>query len=167
LHVLHITALNDVPAELARLALAVGAAPPDTHIHTHTRANTNTEADRVGLRVWVPIWRRPWMSINASTYGSSLLAAVGLTNVFADATERYPTVDLDQVMARRPDLVLAPSEPYAFSERHRPELESVAPVVFVDGKDLFWWGARTPGARARLAELAAQLARASKASKDL
>jgi hypothetical protein len=25
------------------------------------------------------------------------------------------------------------------------------PVVFVDGRDLFWWGIRTPAAAARLA----------------
>jgi len=38
-----------------------------------------------------------------------------------------------------------------------PLLDGVAPVVLVDGQDLFWWGARTPAAldrlRARLAAL--------------
>lgn len=29
----------------------------------------------------------------------------------------------------------------------------IAPVRFVDGKDLFWWGVRTPAARQRLATL--------------
>jgi hypothetical protein len=48
--------------------------------------------------------------------------------------------------------VLAPSEPYPFKERHRAELESVAPTHFVDGKDLFWWGERTRGAVARMAD---------------
>ncbi len=46
--------------------------------------------------------------------------------------------------------MLAPDEPYVFTERHRDELEVVGPVVFVDGKDLFWWGARTAGAVVRL-----------------
>jgi hypothetical protein len=50
----------------------------------------------------------------------------------------------------QPDLVVAPSEPYPFAEHHRAELESVAPVVFVDGADLFWWGVRTPAAIRRL-----------------
>jgi hypothetical protein len=49
-----------------------------------------------------------------------------------------------------PAVVLAPSEPYPFGERQREELEAVAPVVFVDGKDLFWWGVRTKDAMARL-----------------
>ncbi len=36
--------------------------------------------------------------------------------------------------------MLAPSEPYPFRERHRAELERVAPALFVDGQDLFWVG---------------------------
>ena len=55
------------------------------------------------------------------------------------------------MIARRPDLVVAPSEPYPFAERHRAELERVAPVVLVDGEDLLWWGTRTPAAITRLA----------------
>jgi len=70
--------------------------------------------------------------------------------VFADADDRYPTVTLEEARARRPDLVLAPSEPYPFRERHVPLLAEVAPVVLVDGQDLFWWGVRTPAAVARL-----------------
>jgi hypothetical protein len=92
------------------------------------------------------------MTVNTSTYGSSLLASIGVENVFADAIDRYPTVTLDDARARRPEIVLAPSEPYPFSERHRDELETVAPVELVDGKDLFWWGVRTPDARRRLSE---------------
>lgn len=68
----------------------------------------------------------------------------------ADHQDRYPTVTLEEVVAARPDLVVAPSEPYPFSERHRAELEEVAPVVLVDGADLFWWGVRTPAAIRRL-----------------
>lgn len=105
---------------------------------------------------WVPIWRRPWMTINGDTYGSSVLAAIGIGNVYGADAERYPTIEsLDEVAARRPDVVVAPSEPYPFAERHRAELEQAgAPDVrFVDGRDLFWWGVRTPGAIDRLRSL--------------
>ena len=104
----------------------------------------------VRLRAFVPIWKRPWMTLSGGTYGSSLLSAIGVDNVFADAGERYPTVTLDEARARAPDVVLAPSEPYPFRERHVEQLEQVAPVVLVDGQDLFWWGVRTPAAMARL-----------------
>jgi hypothetical protein len=62
----------------------------------------------------------------------------------------YPSVELEDVRSRRPDVVLAPSEPYPFQERHRGELESIASTSFVDGKDLFWWGERTRVAMGRL-----------------
>jgi ABC-type hemin transport system substrate-binding protein len=103
-----------------------------------------------GARAFVPIWRRPWMTMSGGTYGSSMLAHLGIANVFADADERYPTTDLEAVRARRPDVVLAPSEPYPFKERHVAELSEVAPVELVDGQDLFWWGIRTPDALERL-----------------
>ena len=104
------------------------------------------------MRAFVPIWRRPWMTINADTYGSSVLGAIGIDNVYADAADRYPTIELDDAAARQPDIVLAPSEPYPFRARHVAELHTVAADVrLVDGRDLFWWGTRTAGALQRLA----------------
>jgi ABC-type Fe3+-hydroxamate transport system substrate-binding protein len=104
----------------------------------------------LGLRAFVPIWRRPWMSLAGDTYGSSVLAALGVTNVFADQEARYPEVDLDAAKRLEPDIVLAPSEPYPFGQRHVEELSAVARVLLVDGRDLFWWGVRTPAAVDRL-----------------
>lgn len=102
------------------------------------------------LRAFVPIWRRPWMACGADTYGSSLLAHLGIGNVFDGRPERYPETSLDEVAGLAPDVVLAPSEPYPFGPRHVAELSAVAPVVLVDGRDLFWWGVRTPAALGRL-----------------
>jgi ABC-type Fe3+-hydroxamate transport system substrate-binding protein len=148
LEVLHVTSLGDVDAALAKLAASVRQ-PPPAPLTFRPRAARRT--------VFVPIWRRPWMSINAHTYGSTLLEAAGATNVLSSHLDTYPTVTIEDAVALNPDVVLAPSEPYAFAERHRTELERVAPVVFVDGKDLFWWGVRTEGALGRLSELVSQL----------
>ncbi|MGH9227617.1 MAG: helical backbone metal receptor [Acidimicrobiales bacterium] len=142
---LSIDGVADVAPALRTLAELVGVDPDRVE-----------EIDRVPptgddrLRAFVPVWKRPWMSLAGGTYGSSLLAAIGVDNVFADAEDRYPTVTLESAGARRPDVVLAPSEPYPFGERHVPLLDGVAPVVLVDGQDLFWWGVRTPAAAARL-----------------
>jgi hypothetical protein len=95
------------------------------------------------------------MTMNADTYGSSVLAHLGVANVFAAARERYPEVALDDV--HHVDAVLAPTEPYPFGTRHEAELRTVAPVTFVDGKDLFWWGVRTPAALERLGEVLTRL----------
>lgn len=112
--------------------------------------------DRSALRrtAFVPIWRRPWMSIGSGTYAASLLGCLGIVLVTADAVDPYPTVELAAVAERSPDLVLVPSEPYDFSDAHVAELRDAiagARVVRVDGRDLFWWGVRTPGAMERLA----------------
>ena len=91
------------------------------------------------------------MSIGAQTYGSTLLEALGIGNVFADAATDFPEVDLDQVAARSPDLVLVPSEPYEFNADHLAELAVVGgQIIEIDGQDLFWWGARTSAAIDRL-----------------
>lgn len=104
----------------------------------------------------VLVWRRPWMTMNGDTYGSSLLEAIGIDNVFADDDDRYPEVTLDAIRARRPDIVLLPSEPYVFKDRHVDEVAAALPGVdtrLVDGRDLFWWGIRTPDALSRLRDL--------------
>lgn len=145
-HALAIRSVADVGPQLAALAARLGRTwdPPEIPTrHGPIR------------RVFVPIWRRAgsFTTLNDDTYGASILAAAGLQNVFGDAPERYPVTTLAEARNRRAELVLAPSEPYKFTVRHRPELETVAPVVFVDGQDLFWWGARTAGALERLAQL--------------
>ena len=69
----------------------------------------------LGLRVFVPIWRRPWMSLAGDTYGSSVLDAIGVGNVFADAASRYPTVD-----ARRRGPTATRRRPGALGALHVP-----------------------------------------------
>jgi ABC-type Fe3+-hydroxamate transport system substrate-binding protein len=139
--VLHIRSLADVNLSMEQLALRLGVT---------WRSIEWDEPPAVRVRAFVPIWRRPWMALGAPTYGSSLLAQVGVENVH-ERDGAYPAVELDDVRARHPDVVLAPSEPYPFSVRQLPELETVAPTFFIDGKDLFWWGHRTRHALARIA----------------
>jgi ABC-type Fe3+-hydroxamate transport system substrate-binding protein len=92
------------------------------------------------------------MTIGAGTYGASVLSHLGIDVLFADSVDTYPTVEERQLVEAEIDVVLAPSEPYPFGERHLNLLKSVAPVTLVDGQDLFWWGARTSAAVDRLDE---------------
>jgi len=145
----------DVGPAVRALCTAVGAAVPAPFGPGEWEAWI--ESVRVGHTrdAFVAVWRRPWMSLAADTYGASLLALLGVGNVFGDAHERYPEVELEAVAARAPGVIMLPSEPYAFEPRHADEIARAAPgvpVVFVDGRDLFWWGIRTPEAAARLAQ---------------
>lgn len=139
--VLDVCSVVGLPEQLDHLAAEIGVAPAAIDIPA---------CPPLGLRAFVPIWRRPWMTIGSRTYGSSVLAALGVDNVFADADTDYPQLDLEQAAACAPDVVLVPSEPYGFGDAHLEELTAVALPVRVDGQDLFWWGARTPAALARL-----------------
>jgi ABC-type Fe3+-hydroxamate transport system substrate-binding protein len=156
---LSIDGVGDLPDALRMLAglVGVGEGPAVAEGVAAVERVAAAPRPETRLRAFIPIWKRPWMSLSGGTYGSSLLAALGVANVFADATDRYPTVSLDEVRQRGPDVVLAPSEPYPFAERHVPLFADVAPVALVDGQDLFWWGARTPDAAARLGAQLAQV----------
>ena len=92
------------------------------------------------------------MTIGADTYGASVLSHLGVDVLFADSDDTYPTIEEQQLTETEIDVVLAPSEPYPFGERHLDLLKSIAPVILVDGQDLFWWGARTSVAIDRLDE---------------
>jgi hypothetical protein len=146
-------AVADVGPAVSALAAAIGAAVPAPFGPHEWDAWLASRATRRWCTAFVAIWRRPWMSLARDTYGASVLDVLGVDNVYADAGDRYPTVTLDDVGARAPELVLLPSEPYVFGARHVAEIEAAladARVVLVDGRDLFWWGVRTPAAIDRL-----------------
>jgi ABC-type Fe3+-hydroxamate transport system substrate-binding protein len=104
--------------------------------------------DQTPRRVFVPIWRDPWMTVNRDTYVHDLLHTVGVENVFADRERRYPLaadlgtaepipaddprvrdrdvryprVSLDEVVAMQPEVVLLPNEPYVFTQADADEI---------------------------------------------
>lgn len=99
-------------------------------------------------RVFVPIWRDPWMTFNRDTYIHDLLRTCGAENVFADRERRYPLkadlgqaealpaddprledrdtryprITLDEVVAAQPEIVLLPDEPYVFTQSNADEI---------------------------------------------
>jgi ABC-type Fe3+-hydroxamate transport system substrate-binding protein len=120
------------------------------------------------VRVFVPIWRDPWMTFDGRAFASDVLALAGAENVFADRPRRYPLaadvgdaaplasdrlgdrdtryprVTPDEIAARAPELALLPDEPYRFEPKDRDELVAlgIPRVDFIDGKELFWYGTR-------------------------
>jgi ABC-type Fe3+-hydroxamate transport system substrate-binding protein len=175
-------------AHLARLARALGLdqghEPARSVIAGAYHAHRTAEAARAGrpvVKVFVPIWMDPLMTVNGDTFVSDALALAGGENVFADRARRYPLaadlgtaaplpearvgdrdvryprVTLDEVVARQPDLVLLPDEPHAFTEADAAVFRALdipaarrGAIVFCDGKDLMWYGARCAEGHARL-----------------
>jgi ABC-type hemin transport system substrate-binding protein len=147
--------VSDVGPAVAALARRIGASVPAPFTPGEWDARAR-RAIRPGRgRAAVLIWRRPWMAMRADTYGGSVLERLGWQAVPAveDATDRYPELALDRLAGLAPNLVLLPDEPYPFRARHVDEVAEAVPaarVRLLDGRDLFWWGMRTPEALERL-----------------
>lgn len=114
---------------------------------------------RTARRVFVPIWKGPYMSVGSDTYVHDVLKTCGGENVCGGST-RYPVVTLQEIEALRPEVVLLPDEPYPFSAEDLPEFYALdVPAArsdrihLVDGKLLTWYGPRMAGSLMQLAAL--------------
>jgi len=124
--------------------------PLVTHLRTVYERVTSESPQNPRLRVFCPIWRKPWMAFNADTYADSMLWCCGGENIFREKSERYFSTTLEDVAALAPDVVLLPSEPYPFTTKH---FEHLKPLVdtpagraghfyCIDGMALCWYGPR-------------------------
>ncbi len=102
-----------------------------------------------------PIWRRPYMVARRDTYMADLLALAGGVSAFPDAgPAHYFAVDLADLPAAAPEVMLLPDEPYPFAARHLADFAPYGgvPAVangrmhLVDGKALTWYGPRIAAA---------------------
>lgn len=90
------------------------------------------------------IWRTPWMTVGADTYIHDVMDHWKLHNIFEDR-QRYPTIALEELERRSPQLILLSSEPFPFSEKHTVEVEEACPgsrVLLVNGEWFSWYGSR-------------------------
>jgi ABC-type Fe3+-hydroxamate transport system substrate-binding protein len=167
--------VSDGIAHVARLARILGVGDREPARALIKRGYALAGATQTTRRAFVPIWMDPLMTLNADTFGSDVLAHVGIGNAFGDRQRlyplaadlgkgdaieatgrdvRYPRVTLDEVRQRGADLMILPDEPHAFSAEDEATLREAlpsVPVVRVVGKDLFWYGAWTIDALDRLA----------------
>jgi ABC-type Fe3+-hydroxamate transport system substrate-binding protein len=166
-HVTYPRTVEEAAAMLEALGLVVGAAEQGAALARRCRAaRAAALAARDGtrlVRAFCPIWRNPWMTFRDATYVGDMLMTAGMHNVFGDETGRdFFEVELGEVRRRRPALVLLPDEPYVFAEKHAEELRGAgidALFVLMCGKDLSWYGPRTPVAIEQIARVARRAAK--------
>ncbi|MDP8951225.1 MAG: helical backbone metal receptor [Actinomycetota bacterium] len=128
---------------------------PIERVYERLRAGRREEA----RRVFVPIWKKPYMSVGSDTYVHDVLKTCGSENVFGGAA-RYPVATLEEVEAARPEVILLPDEPYPFSAEDLEEFYSLdVPAAredrihLVDGKLLTWYGPRMASSLVQLSAL--------------
>jgi ABC-type Fe3+-hydroxamate transport system substrate-binding protein len=121
---------TDVEARATPLLEKIEAAYKETKAFTEARRK---------VRVFCPIWKDPWMTINRETFIHDMIETCGGTNIFADRERqfplaadlgerpawdiaqvegrdrRYPRVTLDEMAGLMPEVILLPDEPYRFT----------------------------------------------------
>ncbi|NNF02209.1 MAG: ABC transporter substrate-binding protein [Bacteroidia bacterium] len=96
------------------------------------------------VRVCYFIWRKPYMVAAKDTYINSMLELAGFENCF-DYLNRYPEIELKDLMTINPDHIFLSSEPFPFSMKHFKEFQEVCPnatITIVDGQMFSWYGSR-------------------------
>ena len=88
----------------------------------------------------VPIWRRPWMVLGRDTFAGDLLARLGISNLYASHSDRYPRIGITELRDARADLVVLPDEPYRFTASDGPEAFPGSRTALVSGRHLTWYG---------------------------
>jgi ABC-type Fe3+-hydroxamate transport system substrate-binding protein len=136
-----VTRIETVPEALASMGRlleeALGLPEPDWLAEARRLWGGPVPEPRA--RVAVPIWRDPWMVVGAGTYTGDLLARAGLANTMAGIEGRYPRVEVADIEASRPDVVLLPDEPYVFGQTDGPEAFTV-PTRLIEGRLITWYG---------------------------
>jgi ABC-type Fe3+-hydroxamate transport system substrate-binding protein len=147
--------VDQAVADIAALGVIVGrSAEPWLSAIAAARATV----PRAPFRYVYLVWRRPWMAAGPDTFVAAMLAEAGGVNVVPQG--RYPEVEVG--LLREADLVLLPSEPFPFQERHAAELGAATGLPLhrfrkVDGAMLSWHGTRMAQGLAYLARFVGEL----------
>lgn len=151
-HVTRIERLRDVARELAEVGRLVGR-EHDAEARAQRILEREGELRGVAgvfpaIRLFVPIWRTPLMTIGPRTYMADLVTLAGGRILFDAVAKKYFETTIEEVRAQAPEGVLLPTEPYRFAMKHRAEFAqmldlSIDRVRLVDGQAFTWFGTRT------------------------
>ena len=112
-----VDAFSEFPASLRRLgALAGTAAAAEASaraLEQELATLTQRYAHAAPVTVLLQIWDRPIYTVGGTQLMSDSLRLCGARNVFGDLKEAAPVVDIEAVIARDPDMIVAAAPPGA------------------------------------------------------
>ncbi len=146
--------LDDAARTITHLGTLLGVGQAATQMVAQLAVARSALGAAPALRRWRTlylVWRKPYRSINGTTYIHHLLDSIALDNVCASDPERYPSLEPGRIAALRPQVVLLPDEPFPFGPRHeralveqlRPLLPRLPRFERLDGSACCWYGVRT------------------------
>jgi iron complex transport system substrate-binding protein len=106
--------LDDVADALLTLGNLTGHSEQAAAVAARYRDELSTLRDeyahREPIRVFYQVAARPLYTINNEHYISELIALCGGTNIFSDLSELAPTIDVEAVVDRDPEVMLASTD---------------------------------------------------------
>lgn len=88
------------------------------------------------------VWHNPIMVAGSNTYINSILNLLNLENAF-NKESRYPQIDIQKISEQDIDVLILPSEPFPFKEKHRQYFKDLFPdikVILMQGEIFSWYG---------------------------
>jgi iron complex transport system substrate-binding protein len=112
--VLRTSSLSDVADAIIRIGTLTGHETMARQAAKQYREELDVLAasyqGRDNISVFYQVSRRPLFTINGDHYVSELIALCGGSNVFADLGELAPTVDVESVVERDPEVLMASTD---------------------------------------------------------
>ena len=112
--------LSDIPNSLRRLGALTGtqgiAEQAARNIEARLAALTRTYGNGRHPSVLVQAWNHPFYTVGGTQLISDALTTCGARNAFGDLRELSPVIDVEAVVARDPDIIVAAAPPGAGPE---------------------------------------------------
>ncbi|MEP7243366.1 MAG: cobalamin-binding protein [Gammaproteobacteria bacterium] len=109
--------LSDLPASLRRLGVLAGtqsvAEKAAANVESRLTQLARTYGGRANISVLLEVWNRPVYTVGGTHMMSDALHLCGATNVFGDLKSQGPAVDIEAIIARNPDVIVAVAPPGA------------------------------------------------------
>ncbi len=106
-----VNALADIPGSLRRLGALAGTSEVAEQAARNIEARLAALAQTYGSgrhpSVLMEVWNHPFYTVGGSHLISDALKACGARNAFGDLRELGPVIDVEAVVARDPDIIVA------------------------------------------------------------
>ena len=110
-----VNALGDIPGSLRRLGALTGTQPAAENAARDIEARLVQLKQRYGgsqhTTVLLQVWQHPVYTVGGKHLMTDALRLCGARNVFGDLTDMGPAVDVEAVIARDPDFIVAVAPP--------------------------------------------------------
>jgi ABC-type Fe3+-hydroxamate transport system substrate-binding protein len=136
--------LEDALSMMQQIGQVVGETSDATNMVSQIHADFDTlRSITTSKKALYLIWQDPYMVAGKGTFIDEMMQVAGFENLVN--TERYPTLDLQQIIDLAPEVIMLSSEPYPFKDKHLQFFKEHLPgtvVELVNGEMFSWYGSR-------------------------